>query len=1066
MPRFTPLSIGLLALLAVSGYGQVESKATKRRESHVVKQPLTEFVAELSPSTSPDLVAAAYNVEYVGRFASNPQLHVFRERDGVTRAMMAGVRSWQGVRRVVANPVLRRELCAFTPNDPYYPKDAPTSGWPGQWYLHNSIGAPHAGIVGAWAQNWTGAGVTIGILDNGFELGHPDLMANALFANSYDFVDNDTNVNPSDPDAFHGTAIAGIISARGNNATGITGVAPYSRFVGLRVDPHFGTAASFADATLYRSSGESKSIHIKTHAYAGVDPFVTSTIESEALTTSTMDGTMHVVSAGNNRGDHAQDANKLALQSTPDAIVVAGVGSDGKFAQYSSFGANVFCSAPTNSGSLLGITTTDLTGDERGLNGLDVFPNADYTNEMTGTSVSAALVSGALALAKHKNPDLNVRFAKHLIARTAKPTDLSDATTSGDGGWKTNDSGIRFNPNYGFGVIDAEGLINGLGDYVGVTPQTTETKSSRITNDPLPDNDPNGVSETFVVSSQMPIEDIQVTLDITHPVRGDVAAYLTSPKGTTARLFSSGDDFEANINWTFVSNAFWGENPSGVWTLKVCDLAELDEGVWNSFAVRLRMGRLIATDKPSGVAVSPSNVTGSLPATGRVMFAGPARVGGAYVQLSSSNTSAARVPSNLTAPEGSTNAEFAVTTFPVSVATPVTISATRLGVTVTTILTVKPPVPINLTFSPSTVMGGENGTGTVTLNGPAPALGATVFLISMNSIAVVPDFVQVAGGQTVGSFEIVTQPTGTLTGVRIEASHGGGMRAGTLNVNRAVLSGLTINPTTVTGGNNASATVTLNGQAPLGGANVMVSTNNPVVTAPETVKIGSSQTSRIFALQTAPVATSTNVIVTVSRAGLTRAAAMTVARPVLSSFSVAPRTLGGGETGQGLVTLTGPAPVGGITIGVTRTGTVLSVPESMVVEEGSRTGTFEIGSSPVSVATSGVVTVSYSGASKSYTVGIQPTTVRSIAATPNTLLSGQTTSVNVTLSVVAPAGGANVALRSNSPYFVLPSAVLVPAGLTSKMLSVTAGLVGSSTTVTITAIRGGVTVTNTVTINP
>lgn len=1066
MPRIPFVTIGLLLALAPVGLAQVEGKATKRRESHVAKRPLTELVAELSSSSTPELLAAAHDLEYVGRFESNPMLHVFRHRDGVTRAMMTTMREWHGVRRVIPNPVLRRVLCGFTPNDPYYPRDAPVAGWPGQWYLHNSMGAPHAGVWGAWDKNWTGAGVTIGILDNGFELGHPDLMANALFANSYDFVDNDTNVNPTDPDAFHGTAIAGIISARGNNGLGITGVAPYSRFVGLRIDPFFGSAATFADATLYRSSGDSRSIHIKTHAYAGVDPFVASTIESEALTTSTQAGTMHVVSAGNSRGDHAQDANKLALQATPDAIVVAGVGSDGKFAQYSSFGANVFCSAPTNSGNLMGITTTDLTGDERGLNGLDVFPNADYTNEMTGTSVSAALVSGALALAKHKNPSLDVRFAKHLIARTSKPTDLSDTTAAGDGGWKTNDAGIRFNPNYGFGVIDAEGLINGLGDFVGVTPQSTETKSSRVVNRSIPDNDPSGVSETFVVSSQMSLEDIQVTLDVTHPVRGDIAAYLTSPRGTTARLFSAGDDFEANISWTFVSNAFWGENPSGVWTLKVCDAAELDEGDWNSFAVNVRMGRLIATDKPSGVAVSPSNITGSLPATGRVMFAGPARTGGAYVVLTSNNIAAARVPANLTAPEGATNAEFPVTTFPVSVATPVTISATRLGVTVTTLLVVKPAVPINLTFSPSTVMGGENGTGTVTLNGPAPTGGAVVDLVSMSALATVPENVTVSAGQTSASFEIVTQPTGVLTGVRIEATHGGGTRAGTLNVNRAVLSSLSLAPTTVTGGNPVTATVTMNGRAPLGGANVMVSTNNPIVIAPETVKIGSYQTSRVFALQTSPVATSTNVIVTVSRAGLTRAAAMTVARPVLSGLSVNPRTLGGGETGEGLVTLTGPAPAGGLTVAVSRTGSVLNVPETMVVEQGSRTGTFPVGSSAVSAASSGVVTVTYSGASKSFTVSVQPTTVRSITATPNSLLSGQTSSVNVELSVAAPAGGANVSVRSSSSFFAVPATVFVPAGLTSKMISVTAGQPVSTTVVTLTASRGGVTVTSTVTINP
>ncbi len=95
-----------------------------------------------------------------------------------------------------------------------------------------------------------------------------------------------------------------------------------------------------------------------------------------------------------------------------------------------------------------------------------------------------------------------------------------------------------------------------------------------------------------------------VTLDITHTYRGDLEAILTSPLGTQSRLmFRNINDFTNNLDWTFLTNAFWGEIPLEEWTLKVRDVFAIDLGTWNDFSVTARMGDLVAIPEPGTVGV-------------------------------------------------------------------------------------------------------------------------------------------------------------------------------------------------------------------------------------------------------------------------------------------------------------------------------------------------------------------------------------------------------------------------------------------------------------------------------
>src|SRR5437899_1937718 len=128
----------------------------------------------------------------------------------------------------------------------------------------------------------------------------------------------------------------------------------------------------------------------------------------------------------------------------------------------------------------------------------------------------------------------------------------------------------------------------------------------------------------------------------------------------------------------------------------------------------------------SSLTVNPASVVGGNSSTGTVTLSGPAPTGGAQVALSSSNTTAARVPASVTVAAGATSATFNVGTSAVSASSPVTIRVAYAGVTRPASLTVQPAPPPAVTLSslalnPTSVVGGNSSTGTVTLSGAAPA---------------------------------------------------------------------------------------------------------------------------------------------------------------------------------------------------------------------------------------------------------------------------------------------------------------------------------------------------------
>ena len=190
----------------------------------------------------------------------------------------------------------------------------------------------------------------------------------------------------------------------------------------------------------------------------------------------------------------------------------------------------------------------------------------------------------------------------------------------------------------------------------------------------------------------------------------------------------------------------------------------------------------------SSLSLNPSSVTGGNSSTGTVTLSGPAPAGGATVTLSSSNTTAATVPSSVTFATGATSASFTVSTSAVTASTTVAISAAYGGVSRSATLTVTsapPPAPTlsSLTLNPTSVIGGlQSSTGTVTLSGPAPAGGAQVAVSSNNGAASVPSSVAVPAGATSATFTVNTSVVLISTSATISASYNGTTRSAVLGV--------------------------------------------------------------------------------------------------------------------------------------------------------------------------------------------------------------------------------------------------------------------------------------------
>lgn len=473
-----------------------------------------------------------------------------------------------------------------------------------------------------------------------------------------------------------------------------------------------------------------------------------------------------------------------------------------------------------------------------------------------------------------------------------------------------------------------------------------------------------------------------------------------------------------------------------------------------------------AASSLSSIAVNPSNVPAGTPSAGTITLSSAAPANGATVTLTSSDTNAATVPATAVVPAGATSVTFAVTSKPVTAATPVTISGSYAGVTKTAVLTVSPAAALStLTVAPATVIGPAPATGTIRLTA-ASSTAINVTLASSNaSAAAVPASVNVPAGATTATFTITTHTVTAATAVTISATHAGVTKTAVLTVSPA-LNAVTLSPAQVIGSISSTGTVKLSSAAPAGGAQIaLTSSNTAAATVPASVTVAAGALSATFTVSTHAVNAATVVAISAAYNGAAKSANLTV-QPALASVALSPVTVIAPNPANGTVKLTLAAPAGGMVVSLSSGNTAAAtVPASVTVAAGATSATFTVTTKPVSAQATAAIAAAAMGVTKQVVLTVKPPFA--LAISPNPVIGSKNATGTVTLTAAAPAGGTAIALTSSNPAVATaPASVTVAAGATTATFVVTTQSVAAATSIVLSAASNGYTVTKTLTVNP
>ncbi len=350
-------------------------------------------------------------------------------------AMAARLAAQPGVE--YAEPDYRRHI-ALVPNDARYAE---------QWYAFED--AAGIRLPEAWDIT-TGGTVTVAVVDTGVRP-HSEFATRIL--PGYDFIAEDSpgsfftandgngrDADASDPgdwveadeaisdcevadSSWHGTLLAGLIGATGDNAAGIAGINWQARILPVRVLGKCGGYVSdIADGLRWAAGiaipgapANANPARIINLSLGSAGPC--SQTEQQAITAATGAGALVIVPAGND----GVDVNDSAPANCDNAFVVAALARSGALADYSNHGSLVTLSAPGGD-AFNGLVSTFNSGLTT--------PGADSYASFLGNSFSVPLVAGTAALMLAVKPSLTREQLRALLIQTTRAFPDASCNTS------------------------------------------------------------------------------------------------------------------------------------------------------------------------------------------------------------------------------------------------------------------------------------------------------------------------------------------------------------------------------------------------------------------------------------------------------------------------------------------------------------------------------------------------------------------------------------------------------------------------------------------------------------
>ncbi len=347
---------------------------------------------------------------------------------------------------------------SFIPNDPLFINE---------WHHQNTGqggGTPDADTDTPFAWNFTRGSTTIAVIDDGFDIRHPDLIPNLWVntgeipannidddgnglvddVNGYDFTDGDGDPSPDIGD-YHGTAVAGVVGARGDNALGVSGACLNCRLMLIRYgkdDISTGHAFDYARLMGAQIITNSWGYSLK----SGVTDNVERAINDNALNGRGGLGSI-IFFAMNNPNVNDCISPGADISSIPAVIAVSRSTNMDRFDE-SGFGNCMDLLAPTrsiNGRGTLGITTTDILG-------ADGYFSGDYYDDFGGTSSATPLTAGIAGLMLSVDQRLSREQVQRLLQDTADKIEDLEGKYSSITGYSTPANG---NATHGFGRVNA-----------------------------------------------------------------------------------------------------------------------------------------------------------------------------------------------------------------------------------------------------------------------------------------------------------------------------------------------------------------------------------------------------------------------------------------------------------------------------------------------------------------------------------------------------------------------------------------------------------------------------------
>lgn len=426
-------------------------------------------------------------------------------------------------------------------------------------YSYLPTGTYGSNITAAWSVS-SGAGVSVALIDDGFT---PSVDAHFNIATSRSFGAAGLG-EPSG--GFHGTTTSGLIGASGSQ--GPVGVAQGATIVGLKVDFGAGSSlAEFVNALSY--AGPNAAVINNSWGFTGygsgsaADPAFAgwyAALQTDVAHQRAGLGDVVVFAAGNDRAD-ANDIAVQPFQDDPRVIAVAASTLSGTVASFSDPGAGLLVAADGSNVAL------PVPGGGYGLG--------------SGTSYSAPTVSGIVALMLAANPRLGWRDVQEILADSAYAPPPSAAGFATNGATDWNGGGMHFSTDLGFGIVDGNVAVQLARAW---TEQSTSANlalvtatSARPISVPVNGSGAGQLAETAALR----IQHVQVHVDAAYLPAASTELVLVSPDGTRSVLANdvgrvAGQDLTGGLDLsgsTIESNAFWGENAAGIWTLLAYDSA-------------------------------------------------------------------------------------------------------------------------------------------------------------------------------------------------------------------------------------------------------------------------------------------------------------------------------------------------------------------------------------------------------------------------------------------------------------------------------------------------------------